>query len=118
MATYTNQNSRGCGPVTRTKIRIYRSPSFSVQGGYVVVTWSLPLPKQSYCRDAGVSAVARQVQGTLFSEKLPLARFTCATVALELDGQAKLSQAGTTGTLVYQASMTLTRTGGAITISL
>jgi hypothetical protein len=112
-ATYLDQNTRGCGPVTYTRIQNFGRPSFAVQGSYVVVRWNLPLPNQSACNGAAASSVAQPL-GRVVSEKLPISRFTCPAVSLRLSGATTLSQGGTTGTLDYQTTIVLTRV---ITIS-
>ena len=117
-ATYTDQNSHGCGPVTRTKIQNYRRPSFSVQGDYVVVTWNLPLPNQSFCHGATVGTIAQQLRGKLFSTRLRLAHTTCEALSVTLGGNGTLSQGGMTGTLSYKTTLTLTRLPTTITVSL
>lgn len=107
-ATYVDQNTRGCGPVTHTRIANFRRPSFSVEGAYVVVTWSLPLPHQSYCNDP-VATSAAQPQVTLISQTIPLSRFTCAAVSLRLVGEATIPEGRATGTLNYQTTVVLRR---------
>jgi hypothetical protein len=117
-ATYTDQNSQGCGPVTRTKNQNYGGPSFSVQGDYVVVTWNLPLPNQSLCQGATVGSIAQQLHGKWFSTKLPLAHTTCEALSVTMGGHETLSQGGMTGTLSYKTTLTLTRLPTTITVSL
>jgi hypothetical protein len=121
MTSYTDQNSSGCGPVTHTQSRYYRSLSFSVpstetQPPYVVVTWNFPLPNQSYCHEGTLSDIGQQLRGRL-SEKVPLARFTCDTMSFKLSGAARLSEGWTTGTLTYEATVTLTRPPTPIVLS-
>jgi hypothetical protein len=106
--TYTDQNSRGCGPVTHTRRQNYAGPNFSVQPPYVIVRWRFPMPAQSYCHLGRASSVAQQLQ-RLMSQRIPLARFTCKKVWVQLGGRAKLAQGGTVGTLAYQANVTLER---------
>ncbi len=118
-ATYTDQNSQGCGPVRHTRTKNFPRPTFSVQGAYVVVSWNVPLPNDSYCNGATSSSIANQVPAWgVFSERLPLSRFACFADSLKLGGQETISQAGTTGTLVYQGTVILARPPGPITVSL
>ena len=107
-ATYVDQNTRGCGPIRQTRIQNFGRPSFAVEGRYVVVTWSLPLPNQSFCDGAVASSIAQSL-GRVVSQKIPLSRFTCPSVSLRLSGATSLSEGGTTGTLGYQTTVVLTR---------
>jgi hypothetical protein len=45
----------------------------------------------------------------VFSQKVPLSRFTCPAVSLRLVGEATVPQGTTPGTLTYQATIVLTR---------
>lgn len=108
-AKYVNQSWQGCGRIRRVKTRNYRMPSFSVQGSYVVVTWRFPLPKQSQCVGASADSVASALPSGVFSQKVPLSRFTCPAVSLRLVGEATVPQGTTPGTLTYQATIVLTR---------
>jgi hypothetical protein len=115
--TYIDQNSRGCGPVTHSKTRNYQRPKFLIQGSFVVVTWRFPLPSHSYCNASAASIVAQQLHVGTLTQKLPLSRFTCFGLALDLGGQARLSQGGTTGTLTFQGKVLLKRTTIPLTLN-
>ncbi len=116
--TYTDQNAQGCGPVSHSKTQNYQLPKFSIQGSVVLVSWRFPLPSHSYCNASAASNVARQAQGGLVSQKIPLSRFTCTGLALDLSGQARLSQGWTTGTLTFHARILLRRTTIPLTLNL
>jgi hypothetical protein len=116
--TYTDQNSQGCGPVTHTRTQSYQAPKFSVQGSFVLVTWRFPLPSHSYCNAAAASLVSQQLQVGTLTQTIPLSRFNCPGLALNLGGQARLSQGWTTGTLTIQARVFLKQTTVPITLNL
>jgi hypothetical protein len=107
-ATYTDQNSSGCGPVTHAMSRHYQGPNFSLQQSLVVVNWNFPLPNQSYCSDPMGTSVPRLLQ-SLMSQRIPSERFTCARMLLNLSGQGQLQQGGTLGTLSYRAAVIIKR---------
>jgi hypothetical protein len=107
-ATYTSQNSQGCGPVTSTRTQFYRGPRFSIQGSFVFASWNFPLPNQSYCSDPIGSKGLRMLQGMML-QKLPASEFTCARMTLSLGGQSQLTQGGTTGRLTYHATVIIKR---------
>ncbi len=117
-ATYTDQTWQGCGPITRTKTRSFRQPSFSVQGTNVVVTLRVPLPNPSYCGGARASAVTNPLRGMVFSQTIPLARFNCLTMSLRLAGRAMIPQTAITGMLVYQITVVIKRPPPTIAVSL
>ena len=79
-----------------------------MQGSVVVVSWSFPLPSQSYCSNPMGGNVPRMLQ-TMMSQKLPLTRFTCKRMLLNLRGQAQLAQAGMLGKLTYRAAVIIKR---------
>jgi hypothetical protein len=106
--TYTDQNSSGCGPITHTRSRLLRGPNFSMEQSSVMVSWNFPLPDQSLCSDPMGTSVPRMLQ-TLMSQRMPLSRFTCERMLLNLGGQSQLAQAGILGKLTYHAAVIIKR---------
>ncbi len=109
-ATYTDQNSHRCGPVTSTRKMSFGDPlAFAIESGnYVDVTWNLPLPGESRCYTSRLTHVGALFRRDGFlSEKVPLAKFDCPTPVLSLQGRVRYSANGTIGWLTYKATVTL-----------
>jgi hypothetical protein len=86
----------------------YRSPSFSVQQPFVVISWNFPLPNQA-CSGARANGLLVRLRA-LMSQKAPLAEFTCKRMLLHLSGEAQTGTTGaTTGKLTYSAAVILKR---------
>ena len=108
-ATYTDQNSRGCGPVASTRTMSFGDGlGFVVQSPNVDVTWDLPLPGQSRCYIARLTHFGTTLrQDGFLSEQMPLARFACPAVVFTLRGHVRYAGRGAIGSLTFKATVTL-----------
>ncbi|HME04047.1 MAG TPA: hypothetical protein VKG38_13575 [Solirubrobacteraceae bacterium] len=118
LATFTDQNSIGCGPLTESQTL---SPyggglSFAVERArnkrpVVEVTWAFPFPHESYCYLGAIKDVGDELKkGGLLSKKVPLSSFGAHTVVLNLTGAPAVTGGGTTGTFTFQATITFYNT--------